>query len=452
MRERILRSNQNTQNWSYKTAATLTVVAVIFSVLAVDVNFGRAMLVASMLFTLAGVTLITQNWFISILSVALVFLPFNVTAKIGTTAYLTGVPSNFLTTYISLVDLILVCAVVPAIFSISISRDFRVLLLIALLILSATVSPSLRSLVFLLRYTSVVLVLNYVYINRSSLALHAAHYRDQLLKVGIISLTVQLLFSLYQVALGTSLGISALGESVIASSNPSMAVVSLNGELLLRAYGTFPHPNVLAIFAIFMIVFALLINGKTLLRYTIYVLSLVLIALSFSKAALAIVACFALYEVFTRRSLLPVFYTSIGLERAWIERTRLLDASTSYFREQWFTGVGIGNFLERFYTHAPFGVNGHTLLQPVHNIFALLMVEGGVFVGSVIIASLAYVLYQSYSLSQDKRIPVYVALVILISGNLDHLLVTLPQGIAIFLGLIILSILVMNTKTEKQEA
>ena len=50
---------------------------------------------------------------------------------------------------------------------------------------------------------------------------------------------------------GVSLGINFLGESQVAAGLLGSSFVSLSGTEILRSYGTFPHPNILAGFFLF---------------------------------------------------------------------------------------------------------------------------------------------------------------------------------------------------------
>jgi hypothetical protein len=58
------------------------------------------------------------------------------------------------------------------------------------------------------------------------------------------------LISFGQFALQRSLGLKFLGESVLEYSTPVVARIGVDGARLLRAYGTFPHSNILAAFLV----------------------------------------------------------------------------------------------------------------------------------------------------------------------------------------------------------
>ncbi len=63
-----------------------------------------------------------------------------------------------------------------------------------------------------------------------------------------LSGTLQSLIALCQFIFQKSVGLKILGESVIAPEILGVAKFEILGEKLIRAYGTFPHPNLLAAF------------------------------------------------------------------------------------------------------------------------------------------------------------------------------------------------------------
>lgn len=85
------------------------------------------------------------------------------------------------------------------------------------------------------------------------------------------------------------------GESVLSPELPGIAKISLNGENLIRAYGTFPHPNILGGFLLFSISISL----YTYLRYYPDVLSRLSDCIHFrSKTARTTLASFLFSTAF----------------------------------------------------------------------------------------------------------------------------------------------------------
>ena len=68
-----------------------------------------------------------------------------------------------------------------------------------------------------------------------------------LIRWGVVAMAlVEAILGIAQFALQKSVGLTALGEAVIAPSIPGVAKISLGVERVIRAYGTLPHPNILA--------------------------------------------------------------------------------------------------------------------------------------------------------------------------------------------------------------
>jgi len=82
----------------------------------------------------------------------------------------------------------------------------------------------------------------------------------------LFSGTLQSLLCIAQFILGHSLGLSIIGESFVSHGTPGVAKIIIDGVKHIRAYGTFPHPNILAgflVIPIFIIVGKLFDNFRT---------------------------------------------------------------------------------------------------------------------------------------------------------------------------------------------
>lgn len=61
----------------------------------------------------------------------------------------------------------------------------------------------------------------------------------------IISAVFQSIVAILQFISQKSIGLTLLKESILSVSDPGVAKIVLNGDALIRAYGLFPHPNIL---------------------------------------------------------------------------------------------------------------------------------------------------------------------------------------------------------------
>jgi O-antigen ligase len=170
-------------------------------------------------------------------------------------------------------------------------------------------------------------------------------------------------------------------------------------------------------------------------RSTIFLLVLTIIVLLF-------------HLVFTKKKLFS-FSTPLLLERfstlfqrtdtGVVDRRNLLKASLSVIKKNILQGTGLGKFVRYMGENAPLTKNGLYLLQPVHNIFVLLLAEFGIF-GFL---SFLFLLFDILR-KNIQKINIFVLLVLFAVigiGLVDHYFVTLPQGIAMFwmfMGLAIL--------------
>jgi len=77
-------------------------------------------------------------------------------------------------------------------------------------------------------------------------------YRRRLLTCLLIFASggIQAIIAIFQFINQSSLGLTLLGESPLGTYIPNVAEVVFAGEPILRAYGTLPHPNVLAYFLV----------------------------------------------------------------------------------------------------------------------------------------------------------------------------------------------------------
>jgi len=204
------------------------------------------------------------------------------------------------------------------------------------------------------------------------------------------------------------------------------------GNLYLRPYGTFPHPNVLAAY---LIVSLIILRSKIL---TILV-GFAAIGLTYSKAAyLALVT----FPIFLLKSLRTLLLASIFLLiLVWVflkqlpqsqfasiaERLVLVQASLDIAFSHPIFGVGSGNFIAQLAKLNLISIGEIRLLQPVHNVFLLILAENGLL-------GLFLFLFLLLAIAKKADSPIKIALFvsILIFATFDHFLWTLQQGRLLF--------------------
>ena len=249
-----------------------------------------------------------------------------------------------------------------------------------------------------------------------------------------------------------------LGERTFYPSTPGIALADIGHSEYLRPYATFPHPNVLAYFLCF--VSLLLISEINHFKRTIYrvifmgvvILAQITLLLTFSRVILlldVISLCLLFFpRIFKTRfiwieSLTVIIILFFGFGSRFLDtfirdlyfRANLLSISWNIFWEHPFFGVGFNNF---YYYEVSFQRTlSPTFLQPVHSIYALMLVEMGI-VGTVFVLWVFYKTFRYVYSSQRNKIVLALFSIFLIAGLFDHYFVTLQQGqllTAIIVGL-----------------
>jgi F0F1-type ATP synthase assembly protein I len=123
-----------------------------------------------------------------------------------------------------------------------------------------------------------------------------------------------------------------------------------------------------------------------------------------------------------------------GGDTSWGDRVGLMESSFSVIRENILTGVGLGRFVDNMGDTVPRGGSGILLLQPVHNIFLLFISEIGL-IGFTLFSTLLYFFFKK----REWSLRLVIGLIaILIIGMFDHYLLSLPQGLAVFLLILVI--------------
>lgn len=272
---------------------------------------------------------------------------------------------------------------------------------------------------------------------------------------------------IFQYLFQSSVGLSFLGESIISPEIAGVAKLGLFGDTLVRAYGTFAHPNIFAgflIFAIFFIVYFLRTartERKIFFSLLLIVCGLAFV-LTFSRGAfLALFAATLLYYAVSnlRISLKYVLITFaliaffvfvfdlsslligrfvIGDAASFAERSQFLAIGKRMFLDNIF-GVGAGNFTAVMQQYSPEKILPW-IFQPVHNIYMLVLNELGIQ-GFLVFVSVFVYLFLSLlkilpHLDVKKHNFIHILMgiwvAIFVIGLFDHYFISLYQGQALF--------------------
>ncbi|MDP3901472.1 MAG: O-antigen ligase family protein [bacterium] len=288
------------------------------------------------------------------------------------------------------------------------------------------------------------------------------------------SAAFQSLLGFWQFLKQASIGLGFLGESVLGPTIGGSAKIIVNGAPILRAYGTFPHPNVLAaflllgLFSLYYLWFGYNTNGTNVMRASLvrfflvggfFVVILGLI-LTFSRSAWVIglfstmafsiywlvlkvsrrPAMFLVLALLTISSLLLVIFNSYIFPRAHISASEPAVVYRLEYNKLGMDliknnllGVGIGNqvlYSVREGVYQKFGMDQVWQWQPIHNIYLLIASEVGIVGFLFFMVFIGYLIFDLRRLSFNPSHPTMLIMLmaLLIFGLVDHFLWTLQPG------------------------
>lgn len=260
------------------------------------------------------------------------------------------------------------------------------------------------------------------------------------------------------------------GERAFNGQTPAIANVSINGDLILRSYGTFSHPNVLGAYLLIgmtLILFNLESTRKQLGKI-LYLITLVFgtLALIVSFSRITILLWLIILFIFlisragkkiVKKNMTPflffifififfIFYTPIihrfsspsFYDESFSQRENLLKNSLEIIKNHPFFGTGLNNFLIEM-ARVQKTNNVTFYLQPVHNIFLLVTAQTGALGLIYFIVFLAKTFKKSFWGKNLINYKIIIFLSILILGSFDHYFLTIQQGqllLSFTLGLI----------------
>lgn len=283
----------------------------------------------------------------------------------------------------------------------------------------------------------------------------------------------QAVIAIVQFVTQGSLGLKYLGESPLAPALSGIAAFYVNGIKIMRAYGTTPHSNVLALYLFIALgafysiaiyqkrdwwwhIFHAVILWAFLLTFSRVIIGLWLV--TFIVRSILIRFYKPFHKEFwqdseMRQRSLNIFWTTIAVgiifvavywpyvvNRSSIATTdeavqlRILYNHESIASGHNVFGLGMGNFVPWLMTQ-----NLHInreVYQPVHNIYLLIYSETGIVGIALFILFLSFLLYDFYNRLGFKKLYHFsfglIIITILITGLFDHFLWTIQTGRLIF--------------------
>ena len=223
---------------------------------------------------------------------------------------------------------------------------------------------------------------------------------------------------------GSLFGYWFLGEQPYTASTPGIDKITWwDGSLKIPPLGTTPHPNVLAGF----LVVALQGFSFALAKVNPYWIALIPLFLTFSlsgwlafliRKKWLLVAAVAVSLLFGKN------LSFLAPEPSFSRRSQLTQMAVAMFKDRPLTGVGLNNFtvVMDHYGYIPATTR---FLQPVHNIYLLILSETGL-IGAL---GFGYLFLQGLSLKAFKESPYWLLLFL---GLFDHWPLTLQTGLLLW--------------------
>lgn len=308
------------------------------------------------------------------------------------------------------------------------------------------------------------------------------------LNVFLFAMFLQSIIAIFQFTFNHSIGLNLLGESPLSADLAGVAKTMIGGVKHIRAYGTFPHPNILAIFLVVsgIINLYLLKNSKN-KNYKKYLAVLIIfstLALFFTFSRIAWILAFIFwgyyilkisnlkYQIsnlnFLKNKKTTLLYLLIALlvvsfliyfaPAVWwrinpfLSSTwESLDVRLVVFEKAWILikshswGVGIGNFvIEIAYQLIGYPV---WMVEPVHNTFILILTEIGVL-GLLSFSSILFFIFRSFKQLPDFMR--YILLILFVYMFFDHCFWDIRQTqFLLFIFIALASLFIYQKRSDK---
>lgn len=261
-----------------------------------------------------------------------------------------------------------------------------------------------------------------------------------------IWVVVEVGLGIAQVVNGSSVGgiFYWLGERSFNTYTPGIATMTLFGNEILRAYGTFSHPNSMAGFLLVTILLWKIVTSqkskvksRKLISWLVWIVGLIGIMICGSRVVWLLTAGIMIYELrFMNKKFQISFYGILVGLSGWIlyqgylagwdsegisKRIDLMSAAVEMWKQSPIVGVGLQNFLVKLPEFRNTG--GIFWLQPVHNIPLLWLSEIGL-VGILLLIKR----FMMHEVRNMNKTVVWIWVIIGVTSLFDHYWWTLPQN------------------------
>jgi hypothetical protein len=310
---------------------------------------------------------------------------------------------------------------------------------------------SISSLFHILGILLFVFLLNDQYVSRGTIVIR------ELFKIFTASLVIQLIIGLSQIFAGSSIGLKLLNESTLSITMNNVAKSHFFDYIILRAYGTFPHPNILASFGLLVLVYIFiykdfLFHVEQKITMCAIISAILVVLVSQSKLAF-IFLLFCLFIFGTRYFklfhvkhwkklatglifLLPVIVVfNQDIKTSFITRFHQFELQKNFIKPSLF-GYGLGTYRLTY----DVSVEDWWNKEPIHFVPIIALSELGIVLAFLIVVSISrYILNVPRETLPKLTIPILFVLFII---SVDHYAWDIYQGqiFLVFTAWLILSI------------
>ncbi len=320
-----------------------------------------------------------------------------------------------------------------------------------------------------------------LYLIAKDLMASSKKVKRQSIIILFLSGVFQSLLALMQFVVQRSLGLKLLGESVIAPNLLGVSKFEFAGEKFIRAYGTFPHPNILGAFLLLALAAGVWLfmkknNGQKILGNVGLITgsSLIIVGmfLSYSRSVLFVLIIFFITLLFTHKDFIVLLYKqyckklrvhsvlqgAIGLiiifsflflfynlivprlcitnctnDESIVLRFVYNKAAYATINDYPAFGVGAGNFVPHLDENSSLGLQSWER-QPAHNLYLLITSELGLLGLIAFLFVLASQISAKHIFKKKLLTNPFVVIffLFLVLGLVDHYFWTTPQAQMVF--------------------
>ena len=278
----------------------------------------------------------------------------------------------------------------------------------------------------------------------------------------LVTAVIYSAWGIFQFVIQDDLGLSRLGETQLQVQAQGIAkFTNFDSQKIIRAYGPFPHPNILAGSLVIMVIVVLESSKRKMKPHVIIATAIIVvgIAVTFSRAAIVSLIFYFFYWLLhnhqqknIHRLLIPLIVITLTFiplylsrlsdpeDRAISDRRQGIVWALKIMNKDGVSGVGIGNYplALNYYLHTERIPHQLWQVDFVHSVPLLFIIEWGKIISVGLIVTL--LIFLQRQLTHKASIINFLSFVVITSPLflLDHYLLTHTTPLVLLIILILL--------------